>query len=198
MNEEPNNQPQPPPTTPNRERVIQPTASIVQELETQKQQVASQPSAGPIQSPAATAYTEPIKDIEPGNFNASQHIALASAQAYAQENDRPVSLRVKSLFVVAILSSLSAMYGLYAASTILNTSSFGIVLIAISLIQLAMSVYLFVGKDHNTVGLILKIYLVFQVISLFLSLGNPTGFVINGVAALFLFYVYTRVKSLSY
>lgn len=201
MNEEANNQPQQPTAISNRELVVQPSASIIQELETQKQQAASQslPSTtNTYPSSGRTTYPEPIKSIDQNNLNASQRFALASTEMRTKESDRPVSLRVKSLLVVAIFSTLAAAYGLFASFADSYSGSLGTVIAIVSLIQFGMSVYLFIGKDHNTVALILKIYLIFQLISLFLSFANPTLLTINGAVVLFLFYVYTRVKSLSY
>ncbi len=190
-----------PPSRSSGEKVIQPSETLVQELQAEKQNVATQPTptiTNTYQSLVNTTYPEPVKSIDQSNLNTSQQFALASSEMRIKDSNRPVSLRVKSLLVVAVLSALAAAYGLFESLAVSDTSSFGTVIAIVSLIQLGMSVYLFIGKDHNTVALILKIYLALQLISLFFSLANPTGFVTNGVVVLFLFYVYTRVKSLSY
>lgn len=197
MNEETNNQQQPP-IKPSKERVIKPSASIIQEVEAQKQQAAAQSISSTINTQPAATYPEPAKSIDQSDLSASQHYALASTKMRAKESGKPVSLRVKSVLVVAILGILAAIYTLIESFTTFSSESFGTVFAIIGLIQFSVSVYLFIGKDHNTVALVLKVYLIFQLISLFLSLANPTALIIDGMITLFLFYVYTRVKSLSY
>lgn len=200
MNDD-NIQPQQPTTLSGKERVIQPSASFIQEVQSQNQEIAAQPQTSPVnnnQQSVSAVYPEPIRSYDQNRLSASQQFAVSSSQMRANESNRPVSLQVKSVMVVAFIGVLSSLYGFYLSFNVPNAGVFGTIMAFISFIQLGMSLYLFFGKDHNTAALILKIYLVFQLISLFLSLLDPVALIINGAIAFFMFYVYTRVKSLTY
>lgn len=184
---------------PDTEKVIQPSAAFAQEIREKQQAAASPaPTSNIYRPPASTIYPEATKTIQSTDRTASQQFAVAANEIRAKESDKPVSLRVKSLLIVAILSLFGASYTLYQYFTLSEKESFSIIIPIVCLFQLCLTVYMFVGKDHNTMALILKIFLVLQLVALFMSFANPTQFIINGIYAILLFYVYLRVKSLSY
>ena len=128
------------------------------------------------------------------NLTPSQTLAIHDLKQRTVEAKKYVSLRVKAVLVIGILLALSAIYEIAAGFMIRN----GIIISIIGGIELAMAAGLLFSKDHNTVGLLLKVLIILRLLSLFFSLANPTQFIINGVALLVLGWAYMRVKSLSF
>jgi hypothetical protein len=145
---------------------------------------------------AASIYPEVTKDIEPiPSIGSNAQFALKTTEKVYEENNRPVSMRVKSLLVLGILYIISLVPYLvviyFSASSTGRSIMFGVVLL-----QLALSVYLLFSKSASGVALLLKIFLVLQLINLVLSFVNPVALILNAIMAAFLFYVYGSVKSL--
>jgi hypothetical protein len=140
-------------------------------------------------------YPNATAGITDTNINASQAFAMNTVQAKTKESNRLVCLRVKSVLIIGLLVALSSIYTIIEG---LRATNGTVILVVLGLVQLAMSFGLLFSKDHNTVALLLKIFLVLQVVGLFMSLANPTRLVINGVVLIFLCYAYFRVRSLSY
>lgn len=129
-------------------------------------------------------------------MNSDQRYALESMKMRTAEANKPVSLRVKPLLVIAILSALASLYGLTTALSG-SLEAFAVIAIILYLVELSLSVYLLVSSNQQTVGLILKIYLVLQLLSLFSSFGNLVVFMLHLAMVGVLFYVISRVKALT-
>jgi hypothetical protein len=115
-------------------------------------------------------------------------------QAKTQDADRLVCMRIKSVLVISVIVALIALYEILASVG----KRGGIILAIFGFVSLAMALGMVLSKDHHTVSLIIKIFLVLQLVSLALSLADPVGFIINGVCVAVLAYAYFRVKALRY
>lgn len=177
------------------ERVIQPSESFKQTFEAEKQKLAIQQS---IASPKAESIPNAYQtiDINPdsNNVNSAKHFALATAETRSKEANRLISMRVKSVLVIAIILLLTSLYSVVASAG----QEGGTITLVVSLIELLLALSILTSRDKNTVGLILKIFLVFQLISLFFSFANPTALILSITGLLLLSYAYIRVKALPY
>lgn len=178
--------------TTSKERIIQPSAEFKKEFTPQEQKTVTEPTAADqIKEPNSSFIQAPALDP-------AQQAVIAVSNQHTQESDRPVSLRVKSLLAIGILGVLASILLLGALLSPRSSSTAGPVLAITGVVQLAISVYLLLAKSHTAVKSILKLYLVLGVISLVFSILNPIGFITNAGFTLFTYYVYSRVKSLSY
>jgi hypothetical protein len=129
------------------------------------------------------------------NYKSSaEALALHEMEEKSQLANKPVSLRVKTVLVIGIVLALSSIYLINAGIG----RPYGTFVFILGMIQLSMSLGLLLSNNVSTVSLLLKIFLVLQLISLFTSLANPAGLLISGIGAILLFYAYSRVKSLPY
>jgi len=144
----------------------------------------------------ASIYPQASAENSDESMNSSQKFATLTMQAKSKDADRLVCLRVKAVLVVGILNLLGGLYSLFVGLGL--TSALGWIVIGIALVQIIMAAILLSSKDHNKVGLILKILLILFIINILTSLGNPVNLVISFVLLMVLIYTYYRVKSLSY
>jgi hypothetical protein len=89
---------------------------------------------------------------------------------------------------------LSSVYVIFSS---LDTEYSGI-LVSISLFQILLALVLLASKDVGTVGIILKIFLIFQVIGFGTGFSNPINIAIYVTGLLILIYAYFSVKALKY
>lgn len=144
---------------------------------------------------AQNIYPEVKRDInDEKNVNASQAFALQMMEKRAQESNKLVCIRVKAVIIVAVTLLLSSVYVIFSS---LDAEYSGI-LISISLFQIVMALILLASKDVGTVGIILKIFLVFQVIGFGAGFSNPVNIAFYIIGLLILIYAYFSVKALKY
>lgn len=173
------------------ERVIQPMSASAQTDES--------PEPPKPKIDTSTIYPEATKTIGSHNAaNANQMSAQKMMEFRTNQADRAVSLRVKSVMAIGILSLIGALYTMFWSFNLPSDSGFGFIMLIVGFIQALMSGYLLIGKDHNTISTILTVYIVFQVISLVGSLLNPINFISTGIILVVMIYARGRVNNLSY
>jgi len=175
---------------------------VIQPLGTPSEPTTSEPEPTKPKFNPSEIYPEPTKDAphinNSGNFNTNQAFAVAASQADAQESNKLICMRVKTLLVVIVIYVLSTLGVLVAAIRREDSLPYVIALI----IQIIIVSVLILSRNKDTVALILKILLVLQLINLFFSvpaiLFNPISFIFTAAMVGLLGYAYTRVKSLRY
>ena len=173
---------------------LTPSPEFLKEIENQK---VEESKTVPIPSTPASIYPSPVQSPNQTSPSPVQQAALNTVEKMTLKTNKPVSLRVISLLVFAILSILFTLF-IIVITVLGNLNTMTLFILALYALQLLMSIYLLIGKDHNTVALVLKVFLVFTGINTVLSMSRPLSLFINIGVFVYLFFVYLRVKNLTY
>lgn len=159
------------------------------------------------------AKIDPVLNSQSQDVSALQDQALAVqvVKNQTKETNRPVSLRAKSVLIVAIVLLLGALYQLLLEGviiykewgTLINKITeaetllfFAIVMTSIA--EFIIAIYLFFGKDNYRISFFIKIFMIFQAFAFLRSLTNIYSAVISGALLLVCVYAYIKVKNLNY
>jgi len=158
----------------------------------------SLPAAGP-RVAAHTIYPEATKeiDVNPRNMTPEQHLALHTVAREAELADKRVSQRVKILYVIGGLIAISSLFGMISA-ILKPLSALSFLDFGVYGLQLYLGIYLVLSKNIHSVSLWLKVVLVLQLVSLFMSLANPIAFGLQLILVGVMFYAYSRVSNLGH
>lgn len=150
-----------------------------------KQESPSSPKVDPRE-----IYPDAVNDIP----SPSQALAVAVSNAQAKESNRLVSMRAKSVLVAGVLIALSATSVIFTSLGKEN----GTIMAIIGFIGLLAAGVILFSKNQHTVSLIIRIFLAFQLVGLFMSLINPVSFLINAAIVILLTIAYFSARKLSY
>lgn len=159
------------------------------------------------------AKIDPVLNSQSQNVSALQDQALAVQVVENQTKgvNTPVSLRAKSVLIVAIVLLLGAIYQIFLEGVIIYkewgslitniTRAENLLFLAVvmtSIAEFIIAIYLFFGKDNYRISFFIKIFLIFQAFAFLRSLTNIYSAVISGVLLLVCIYAYIKVKNLNY
>lgn len=174
-----------------KERVIQPSADFKRTIAPNEQVTPEEPETPKDSQEESTPF------MEAPSLTLKQQAVVNIESQQADERNRPVSLRVKSLLAFGVLGLLATALQVTVYLNAEKSSIPAPIVLGISLVQFIVSVYFLAGKNPATVASVLKFYLVLSLITLPFSLLDPIGFVINAAMSIFIYYLRSRVKSLS-
>jgi hypothetical protein len=183
---------------------------VIQPLNPGLSPTASNPA---ITTPTANVSSAPMNTYDPTSYKGDYRLPMLDLRKPLDDNlIKRVSIKHKSLMILAILGLISTVFTIYSVtqvshttqnSQVANTSSVqvGVDIIYVGIVlNLAIYIYFLLAKDPHTVATVLKILLVLEFMSVFGvfwggSITKALSLLVDGAYLIFTFIVYNIVKT---